>query len=69
MKKHEFKSLIRECIDEIVSDQMVGIQEVMQFYSNAPMDKIIEVEEEEKPPAPPTPAPGVVSSPVAAAGL
>lgn len=45
MKKHEFKSLIRECIDEIVSDQMVGIQEVMQFYSKAPMDKIIEVDE------------------------
>ena len=44
IKKQELKSLIRECVVEIMNDKSVGIHEVMQFYSNAPMDKIIEVE-------------------------
>ena len=44
MKKSQLKLIIRECLREIMNDRAVGFHEMMQFYSNAPKEKISEVE-------------------------
>jgi len=44
MKRKDLKQMIRESISEVISDKMVGLHEMVQFYRNAPLDKIQEVE-------------------------